>query len=242
MSASSAEWRFTDFEGSEFGELLQKLSGYIVKATGKEFTGSEQLRDAVQDAIQWYEIDRDIASGLYTNSLHDIEKPLAQVIEQLHSNRNQGFLLTALGDYDSETGYVAKGFADIENEYQILLAGLHKIARAIKPPDKHPVGRPSRNHLRMFVERLAEYWEHVTGINFKQYWQDLEPLTNETLFVKSVLEFVDPAAVPHLPKMTEAVVRDRRAAHKGVGEDPRLKTLGPDPFLHRKIYEPVKDR
>ena len=128
-----------------------------------------------------------------------------------------------------------------EKEYEALLEGLRKIARSINPPAKRSRGRPSRYDLRMFVERLADYWEYATGLEFTQFWHDGVPQTDGTQFVYAVLEFVDPGSLPHLPNMTEVVVKERRAAQKGVGEDPRLKTLGPDPFLHRKIYEPVKD-
>jgi hypothetical protein len=93
----------------------------------------------------------------------------------------------------------------------------------------------------MFVERLAAYWEFATGLKFTQSWHNRVPQTSGTEFIYAVLEFIDPHSLRHLPKMTEKVVQERRAAQEGLGEDPRLKTLGPDPFLHRKIYEPVKD-
>jgi len=98
--------------------------------------------------------------------------------------------------------------------YEALLGDLDAIARALPPPPaRRGKGRPSKTEdLFALADRLATYWEQMTGQPFKQAWHNGEPTTLAALFVFDVVKFIDPKLVVKLPKVTEKVVANRRAA------------------------------
>ena len=236
MADDSADWPYIeDLEG--FQRLLTELVGYVSAETGTDLVSMNDLRDAVYDAIQWYEIDRSVAASSSKVTLHEISPHIERVIELIAQEENKHHVLLALGNFD---GYSAD-LDNAVNHYESLISDLRKIARDVPKAVKRSKGRPFRKELRVLVERLADFWVFATDRPFDHSWHrepngSITPLTNATRFVYAVVEFVDPQSVKALLKITENVVKDRNAAMRGGGIDPRVALLGPHPWLHRKIY------
>ena len=101
-----------------------------------------------------------------------------------------------------------------------LLADLHAISRGAvpAPPAKRKRGAPTkkgrRDPFHDLINDFATCWERATGKPFSQHWYDkkkLVPANSAAQFVQAVVEVVAPARLRSLPKMTEQIVRERRA-------------------------------
>lgn len=154
------------------------------------------LSDVVEEAA-WYYYNTTY-SEIFPSTFHDLEAPLARVIEIL--KRNHYRVLGALGGKQAE------------QRYKAILDGLDDIARAVPaPPPKRGRGKPSKTRdLRALVECLVEHWEALTSHPFKQNWHKGSPLTTATMFVHDVVAFIDHERLGELPGVTKKIVAERR--------------------------------
>ena len=108
--------------------------------TGTDLVSMNDLRDAVYDAIQWYEIDRSVAASSSKITLHEISPHIERVIELIAQEENKHHVLLALGNFD---GYSAD-LDNAVNHYELLISDLRKIARDVPRAVKRSKGRPFR--------------------------------------------------------------------------------------------------
>jgi hypothetical protein len=156
------------------------------------------------------------ADTVSKSTLHEIARPLADVIKLLDTPRNWDIAINALAD-DHTWG----AFEQAELQYIDLLRDLRKISCAVPPRPKRGTGRPPKTKdLYALVDRLATYWEKETGQQFKQSWHkertgeskgQRRPTTNAAAFIYDVVQLVDPLHGGALPKVTERIVAERRA-------------------------------
>jgi hypothetical protein len=209
MSAGSKaknrlSWDF--FESEAFEDLLRNLAE-IVRESGKELDemGLQSLRAGVRAAVTNYGVLQFTEDYVSKITLHELEKPLARVIEILKREDNVDPVIVTLG---SEQGSF---YCDIEfgvERRKAVIADLEKIA-ARKPPSRR-AGRKGNRDLHHLVHSLANEWVVLTGTRFTQMWADNgQPGTSGALFVDSVLRFIDQENLKALPKMTERVVNER---------------------------------
>ena len=160
----------------------------------------------------------DRASGF---NLHEIASPLAVVIQTLANWSNREEVIIALGAPETwriSPHQLSTGDPSLIDRayerYETLMHDLREIARNVPAsPPRRGRGRPPKSgDLYAVVDILAEYWERTTGEAFKQDWERGEPLTPATEFVHAVVAFLDPPRLEALPKVTERIVTERRAA------------------------------
>jgi hypothetical protein len=197
-------------EREAFENLLRELAKIVLKS-GRELDekGLQFLRDGVEEAVTWYGVLQFTADYVAEITLHELEKPLARVIEILKREENVDRVVMALGE-------TKPGYCDVEagvEHRSALIVDLEKIA-AIPPPERRRGAKGNRD-LHHLVHRLANQWLLLTGTPFTQMWADNgTPATNGAAFVQAVVRFVDPENLNAVPNMTERVVGDRR--RKGV--------------------------
>jgi hypothetical protein len=110
------------------------------------------------------------------------------------------------------------GMKRAEEEYEITLRAIERLAEILLPPAKRKAGKPSRTKdLRALVGRLANYWKRATGERITQDWHkeptgQWRPVSNGAQFVYCLVEFIDPLRLGELRKVLEDTVRERRAA------------------------------
>ena len=154
------------------------------------------------------------------NTFHALGEPIAQVIELLKLDANYYNALVAFGaPATTALSPDQTAVSRAVERYETLLRDLDDIARAVPPPPaKRRRGKPSKTKdLRVLVECLADFWERATGQPFTQAWYkessgQRKPTTYSAAFVEDVVKFVDLKRLGELPKVTEKIVAERRAA------------------------------
>ncbi len=202
----TSEWPYIDLEGAAFEQLLKELEEYLVGDPPECSVALDELRSTVAEAILWYDAERYTAFDVSRRNLHEIGEPLTRVIELLKNTYNQPDIFFALaGNRDRHSINLELAL----ERYEALLRDLDKIALAVPSPCRRERRRPPKIALRLLVGHLANYWVCATGKRFTQDWENGEPLTSATEFVRAVVRFVDPKSLPALPNVTEWVVRER---------------------------------
>ena len=149
-----------------------------------------QEADQVYDGILWGKI------GERLSSLHDIDAPLARVIEILKHRPNYSAVIAALGSVE---------------RYKALLLDLDNIARAVPQPAERGRGRPPQTEdLRAAVELLVEFWQQQTGVAVKHTGHKKEAFRKDwppaKKFIFEVIQFIAPYRLDELPGVLEKIV------------------------------------
>ena len=209
---------------ADYRPLLKRLEKFVEDESGSPLRPVDRvvLEHTIVGVIAVYHGTRFLADLASRITLHELRKPLARVLEILRHEANYDDIFVALGApamlaLSPDQPAVDRAVARYEN----LLDYLDAIARAVPPPPaKRDPGRQPAKDLHALVERLAEYWERATGRPFKQDWHreskgaPPKPATAATAFVYEVVKFIDASRLGALPKMTEGIVKKRRAARR----------------------------
>jgi hypothetical protein len=182
----------TQFDALKRDGLVQRINGTVLAYHGTRFMA---------------EVAREF-------TLHNIEAPLAEVIEKLEHEANIDAVLIALGApamlmLSPNQEPVHRAIA----EYEATLNSLRKIAANLPAtPAKRGKGQPRARDLYDLVYRLADIWKAFTGKDFTQYWHQGKPVSKAARFVYAVVEVVDRSRLEELPTVTKNVVADLRKA------------------------------
>jgi hypothetical protein len=217
-----------------FESLLDGLEKHILKEAAKgvkkhvatdaaKIFGTkdrELLSTVIFEACMVYDGTQQWADEVSRITFHALGEPITQVIKLLKLDANYYSALVALGaPANTALSPDQTAVSRAVERYETLLRDLDDIARAVPPPPaKRPRGKPSKTKdLRVLVECLAKFWESATGQPFTQAWHkessgQRKPTTNSAAFVEDVVKFVDLKRLGELPKVTERIVAERRAA------------------------------
>jgi hypothetical protein len=170
--------------------LAAHLDGYV-----KPFYVLEHLMDYARRKI----------------TIHDIAAPLAKVIEVLEDDDVDGHAVLVALDAPP---HPHRRMASPAAEREMLLQLLRKLAANLPPaPVKRSRGKPTAGDaLYGLVERLADIWEHYTGMEFTRLWQKGQPVTEALRFTCAVVEVIDKDRLDELSTVTKHVRRRRRQA------------------------------
>jgi hypothetical protein len=214
-----------------FDSLLDGLEKHILKEAAKGVKkhvatdaakifgpkDRELLSTVVFEACREYDGTQYWADDISRITFHALGEPITQVIKLLKLDANYYSALVALGAPARNPDQSAVNRAG--ERYETLLRDLDDIARAVPPPPaKRRRGKPSKTKdLRVLVECLADFWESATGRPFTQAWHkessgQRKPTTYSAAFVEDVVKYVDLKRLGELPKVTEKIVAERRAA------------------------------
>jgi len=207
---------------AEFEPLLRRLEIILDTERACPLTVIDRavLEQTIITAIAVYDGTQFLAELASRSTLHQIREPLARVVEILKHEANYDDIFVALGAPVMLALSPNQRAVDQAIErYENTLDALDDIARALPPtPAKRGPGRQPAKDLRALVEYLADYWKQVVGRPFKQDWHressigPKKPTTNAAAFVYEVVKFTDASRLGAVPKMTESIVKNRRAA------------------------------
>lgn len=149
------------------------------------------------------------------NTLWKLATHLGLVLSHFDQEGNEDGILRALGA--DETLEKRKRAIDRHEE---LIRDLWRMRLALPAsPQKRPRGKPRKTkNLHALVCQLAEYWVSATGKPFTQAWEKVEgkrvpqSRSSSTAFVYDIVQFIDSKQLRALPKVTEKIVSERRAA------------------------------
>lgn len=226
-------------QAADLPGLMRRLEALVEDKAKSPLTASGRaaLESGITKAIMVYAGTKFATELKSQFTLHEIDEPLARVIALLEHEPNRDAILVGLGapewlairgrfsvdpsgtpTHPTPTGDPAEQRAAAR--HRRLLADLHAISRGAvpAPPAKRKRGAPTkkgrRDPFHDLINHLATCWERATGKPFSQHWYDkkkLVPANSAAQFVQAVVEVVAPARLRSLPKMTEQIVRERRA-------------------------------
>lgn len=224
-----ARWLEMQLASNEFSDLLIKIEEYISVEAGREFLLNDRsiLRLKITEILMLHsgmQLTNKMASR---STLHEINEPLAKVIEILRNPANSDHVLVSLGAPFMLA--LSPNQTDVETaiaRFDDLLDSLNAIAENLPPqPQKRGKGRPPNDELQVLVEMLATYWVRATGKPFKQDWLNGDPLTNATKFVHEVIKFLDKKSLSALPKKTANIVKYYRRPDSVVSINERVASI-----------------
>jgi hypothetical protein len=188
-------------------ELIERLSGYIEKdgpRTGFLIDRERLSRIVTSECMMYYGASIGAAHEHRRNEIMEAA-PIVGTLELL--KHEESYAIAALARSPDP-----EGMKRASEEYEAVIRTLERLAGIMPPAEKRGAGRPFKaKDLRAIAERLANYWEALTGRPFKQYWHRHEPLNNATRFVHDIVAFVAPDRLRELKEVTEKLVADRRA-------------------------------
>jgi hypothetical protein len=96
------------------------------------------------------------------------------------------------------------------HQFEIMLDGLHKLARALPATPKRRRGaRRKIKDLLFLAHTLADIWEWWTGERFAYYEESGVPAKGGTAFVRNVVSFIAPERLGQFRTVMENVIEER---------------------------------
>jgi hypothetical protein len=202
----------------EYADALLPALKIVEKAAKRplRLRWREGLTARIEIAIMAYDGTKFIADYASKITVHDIDAPLAEVIEVLEDDEVDGHaVLVALGAPQHMMASPDRESLDRAlAEREILLHLLRKLADNLPPAPAKRRGRPKANDLHQLVGGLANVWEDFTGQEFTQLWHKekgkWKPISAAAQFAHAVITVVDPKRLPSVPEVTEQIVKRRR--------------------------------
>jgi hypothetical protein len=202
-------------QDARLDRLLDKLEGYLRRGGAKVVDRARLKTLVVEDAVLVYRGRRYIAERAPAKNLHpQLAEPLTRVIEILEGAFDIGDILSALGAPFLALGPEEQLRAAVRR-YEDLLDYLYAIRLSLKPPEKRLASRPvTTGDVRALVDRLADYWESVTGKHFSPDWHRVEAANPSAAFVYDVVSYIDRDALRSVKTAAGAAVTRLRNPRK----------------------------